>query len=136
MTTPPVVSITDELIEELEGEIRIARAINNRAPIHPDDLESLLAERAELKQQLAAASPAAESYELFRQEAKRWRDIVRSFANEIPHRSAVRGNAPGHGHDVPGIWDSDNSPLAGKECAWCKTWHSALDAARNIGSGD
>lgn len=62
MTTPPVVSITDELIEELEGEIRIARAINNRAPIHPGDLESLLAERADLKQQLAAASVDAERW--------------------------------------------------------------------------
>jgi hypothetical protein len=32
------------------------------------------------------------------------------------------GNAPGHGHEVPGIWDSDNGAKAGKPCAWCLTW--------------
>lgn len=186
MTTPPVVSITDELIADLEaaanaaggaewmlidGEMRMDadnryvtskdRIDDNKVPfaeIHygnpdagmgepfqgeqvaagyfmalanPATILALLAERADLKLQLAAA----------RVDAKRWRDIVQSFVDEIPHRSAVRGNAPGHGHDVPGIWDSDNGPLAGKECAWCKTWHSALGAARDIaamdiGSGD
>lgn len=33
------------------------------------------------------------------------------------------GNAPGHAHRRPGIWDSDNEPgIAGKPCAWCLTW--------------
>lgn len=35
------------------------------------------------------------------------------------------GNAPGHGHEEPGIWDSDNGALAGKPCAWCATWNKA-----------
>lgn len=33
------------------------------------------------------------------------------------------GNAPGHGHEVPGVWDEDNGrELAGKPCEWCATW--------------
>jgi hypothetical protein len=32
------------------------------------------------------------------------------------------GNAPGHAHEIPGIWDSDNGAKAGKPCAWCLTW--------------
>ncbi len=33
-----------------------------------------------------------------------------------------RKNAPGHAHQIPGIWDSDNGKKAGKPCAWCLTW--------------
>ena len=44
MTTPPIVSITDELITELERAV--ADATEGRAN---DTLEALLAERAELK---------------------------------------------------------------------------------------
>lgn len=32
------------------------------------------------------------------------------------------GNAPGHAHEVPGIWDSDNGAKSGQPCAWCLTW--------------
>ena len=44
------------------------------------------------------------------------------------------GNAPGHGHLIPGIWDEDNGDLAGKPCAWCLTWakFTALIAAHGI----
>lgn len=38
------------------------------------------------------------------------------------------GNAPGHCHDIPGVWDSDNSSdIAGKPCAWCATWNKAKE---------
>lgn len=45
------------------------------------------------------------------------------------------GNAPGHAHQRPGVWDDDNvrSGLAGKPCEWCTVeWPkvvSALNAA-------
>lgn len=46
------------------------------------------------------------------------------------------GNAPGHGHKIPGIWDDDNSrELAGQPCHWCARWNQGrafltkLDAA-------
>lgn len=32
------------------------------------------------------------------------------------------GNAPGHAHKLPGIWDDDNGAKSGKPCAWCLTW--------------
>lgn len=35
-------------------------------------------------------------------------------------------DVPGHSHRVPGVWDADNGPLAGKECQWCKSWNTAL----------
>ena len=32
------------------------------------------------------------------------------------------GNAPGHCHSKPGIWDEDNGNKAGKPCEWCAQW--------------
>ena len=70
------------------------------------------------------ADPAAEIAEL-----KRQRDellvAISAIVEEVPHRHGSRGNAPGHGHDIPGIWDSDNGELAGKECGWCQVWRLA-----------
>ena len=48
------------------------------------------------------------------------------------------GNAPGHVHDVPGIWDSDNYKKAGKPCSWCAAWKKFTELidsekARGIG---
>ena len=72
------------------------------------------------------ADPAAEIAGL-----KRQRDellaVISGIVEEVPHRHGSRGNAPGHGHDTPGIWDSDNGALAGKECGWCKAWRCAVE---------
>lgn len=54
-----------------------------------------------------------------------WRDVLEAVLREMPARKDNNGNAPGHGHRIPGIWDSDNGPLAGKPCAWCLTWNKA-----------
>ncbi|MGL4651226.1 MAG: hypothetical protein ACRC1H_17605 [Caldilineaceae bacterium] len=45
--------------------------------------------------------------------------------DELDLRHRDSGNAPGHGHKVPGVWDSDNGKLAGKPCAWCALWAKA-----------
>lgn len=38
-------------------------------------------------------------------------------------------SAPGHAHDVAGIWDSDNHvSIAGKPCSWCLAWNAARAA--------
>jgi hypothetical protein len=34
---------------------------------------------------------------------------------------------------MSGIWDSDNGPLSGTECAWCKAWNTARAAIRARG---
>lgn len=49
------------------------------------------------------------------------REILEAVRRELD-RGNQDGNAPGHGHEVPGIWDSDNGARAGKPCAWCLTW--------------
>lgn len=63
-------------------------------------------------------------------DAATWREILEAVVREMPKRGndARNGNAPGHCHDKPGIWDGDNGPLAGTECAWCKTWNKAVAA--------
>lgn len=41
------------------------------------------------------------------------------------------GNAPGHGHQVPGIWDVTNGPPdGGKACKLCTAWHKMLRLAK------
>jgi hypothetical protein len=46
-------------------------------------------------------------------------------------RYGVRSQAPGHLHQVPGIWDSDNGPLAGTPCAKCALWEQIREIARS-----
>lgn len=53
------------------------------------------------------------------------REVMACVVSEIP-RGYSRGNAPGHCHDIPGIWDRDNGDKAGKECGWCKVWNAAI----------
>lgn len=41
--------------------------------------------------------------------------------------------APGHAHEVPGVWDADNIPeLAGKPCEWCSAWSEARAALAEL----
>ena len=54
-------------------------------------------------------------------------DIFERFDAKTPNH---RGNAPGHGHETPGIWDADNGEKAGQPCVWCKDWNSAREALR------
>ena len=54
--------------------------------------------------------------------------ILRFERNELlgllrkVHAELDDGQAPGHHHDIPGIWDADNVQLAGQPCEWCKAW--------------
>lgn len=79
------------------------------ACMHRDTCRTLLTERDEVRELLA--------------------DVVRQLDRDNDY-----GNAPGHGHARPGIWDDDNGELAGKPCAWCALWNRAkasLDTATN-----
>ena len=53
--------------------------------------------------------------------------LLAELLTKLGERDRGDGNAPGHGHEVPGIWDSDNGKLAGKPCAWCATWAKARE---------
>jgi hypothetical protein len=57
-----------------------------------------------------------------------YRELLRELLVQLCENPASSrgGNAPGHGHEVPGVWDSDNGELAGKPCAWCAVWARAV----------
>lgn len=61
--------------------------------------------------------------------------LFAQLLDQLGERDRGDGNAPGHCHEIPGIWDSDNGKKAGKQCAWCATWNeakrvrAAIDAA-------
>lgn len=64
-------------------------------------------------------------------------ELILLFAgilNESGERDRNDGNAPFHGHDVPGVWDRDNGKLAGKKCAWCAMWNKAKELRTKISS--
>ncbi|WP_141718704.1 hypothetical protein [Burkholderia cenocepacia] len=63
-----------------------------------------------------------------------WRDLLdavirESDDGEYTHPWTGPENAPGHAHDIPGVWDTDNrAEIAGKPCSWCLTWNKARAA--------
>ncbi|MBB5546630.1 hypothetical protein [Paraburkholderia fungorum] len=62
-----------------------------------------------------------------------WRDLLEAVLREVEDGEYLgpwsgAENAPGHGHDVPGIWDSHNGVKSGMQCAWCMTWNKARSA--------
>lgn len=56
-----------------------------------------------------------------------FRDVFAAVIRELENNrfGGHNGNAPGHAHDIPGVWDSDNGALAGQPCAWCALWNKA-----------
>lgn len=140
MTTPPVVSITDELIAEIEedaiaqlnlkpgqcaGGVLLQGDSCPKCGNGPQDrcgyplshryadayvALALLAERADLKRQLAAASVDAE----------RWR-----YARDLLHPDDIRDF-----QDARDSFGMKPTEDISRQC------DDAIDAARNIGSGD
>lgn len=51
--------------------------------------------------------------------------LLAALLDELGERDHGDGNAPGHCHEIPGVWDSDNGKKAGTKCAWCATWAKA-----------
>lgn len=61
-------------------------------------------------------------------DAERLRNLLCKMVDQLERRWKCRdGNAPGHGHSIPGVWDGDNGELAGQKCAWCEVWQEALE---------
>ena len=61
-------------------------------------------------------------------------DVFQLIISEMERRDRNDGNAPGHGHEIPGVWDRDNGELAGKPCAWCAVWKKAKELRGAIAS--
>ena len=98
---------------------------------------NLLAERDRLRAEVADLRAGYEAYERVNAELKAeneaLRGVMSAVVSEIPGARISRaGNAPGHCHSIPGVWDEDNGSKAGKECAWCKVWNYAV----SMGKGD
>ncbi len=60
-------------------------------------------------------------------ERERWRPVLDAVVRELACKGERRGNAPGHAHSIPGVWDSDNGPIAGTPCSWCAAWKIARE---------
>lgn len=71
----------------------------------------------------SATQPAAQGVE-----AERLRNLLCRLVEQLEPRHPRRdGNAPGHGHTIPGVWDKGNGELAGRKCVWCEVWQEALE---------
>lgn len=60
-------------------------------------------------------------------------EVFQLVISEMTHRDMLDGNAPGHSHEIPGVWDSDNGELAGMNCAWCAVWKKAKELCATNG---
>ena len=49
-----------------------------------------------------------------------------AIVEHIPYKDKGDGNAPWHGHEVPGVWDRNGGPMDGRVCDWCKAWSDAV----------
>lgn len=58
------------------------------------------------------------------QERNNLLDALTRLVYELPR--GERGNAPGHSHQTPGIWDKDNGALAGTPCRLCDAYTRAV----------
>lgn len=109
------------------------------------DVNGLLAEIKHLQDLVAEwrrSSPVLPSracaaiIDQLKAENEQLRGVMAAVVSEIPHAKHIQpGNAPGHSHRVPGIWDEDNGAKAGKECGWCKVWNAALGMTKEVSNG-
>lgn len=53
------------------------------------------------------------------------KELLENLIELWDRKSNGRPGSPNHGHCVPGVWDSDNGYLAGKECAECAIYEEA-----------
>lgn len=100
MTTSPVMSLTDELLAELE---EACREHQQGFMIETSEVLALLRERAEMQQQLRAAMISVDNCELFRKDAERYQ-WLRELASGYPEdfevvASAAFSAAYGCGHN-------------------------------------
>lgn len=53
------------------------------------------------------------------------RDVLQALIHEMP-APGWDGNAPGHCHQVPGVWDNDNGKRSGTKCRLCDAYARAV----------
>ncbi|MEX2901333.1 hypothetical protein AB3967_08385 [Pseudomonas rhodesiae] len=132
VVTADLMAERDQLKAELEKAQLIGRLAYNF-----DGYKAVIDERDQLRAEVAGLKTGYEAYERVNAELKAeneaLRGVMSAVVSEIPGARISRaGNAPGHCHSIPGVWDEDNGSKAGKECAWCKVWNYAV----SMGKGD
>ena len=63
------------------------------------------------------------------------RSLVLSSLEEGKGLPGAGGNAPGHCHAVPGVWDRGNGDRSGTACGWCRIWNAAQAMAKEAPHG-
>ena len=93
-----------------------------RSPQYSQHVMAMTAEKLHDKGDIAEELAARDI------EIAEYRELLRELLVQLCENPGIRedGNAPGHCHEVPGVWDSDNGELAGKPCAWCAVWAKAV----------
>jgi len=56
------------------------------------------------------------------------REVAKDKYDRYPKVWSGIENAPGHAHQIKGVWDSDNGSIAGTDCSWCIAWNEARKA--------
>ena len=102
-----------------------------RSPQYSQHVMAMTAEKLHDKGDIAEELAARDI------EIAEYRELLRELLVQLCETPGSRedGNAPGHAHEVPGVWDDDNGELAGKPCAWCAVWARAV-ANGLVGSND
>jgi cell division protein FtsB len=116
----------------------ILALVNGELEAHtivPDSaIKAIHAERDQLRAEVAGLRTGYEAYERvnaeLRAEVEKFREVMACVVNEASRQTSRNGNAPGHCHSIPGVWDRDNGAKAGTECGWCKVWNAALDMSK------
>ena len=86
-----------------------------------DDPKVCDAMKADIREWFSAGEPVSAIQAAF---AEREARLVGDMQAIIDHFDCYHGNAPGHGHLIPGVWDKDasNGAMGGTKCGWCEQW--------------
>lgn len=81
------------------------------------------------------AGERGEERDRLKAENETLRGLVLSALEEGKGRPGTGGNAPGHCHAVPGVWDRGNGERSGTACGWCRIWNAAQAMAKEASHG-
>lgn len=119
--------VRQQTSEELAAHIRYLHGL----PGWHDPLADRLWQEVEaLRAENSGLQTGYKAYEQVNAELKaevaKLRDVMACVVNEVPRHEGRNGNAPGHCHSIPGVWDQGNGAKSGTECGWCKVWNAAV----------
>lgn len=96
---------------------------------------SLKAQGKDLTTAVRKCSRAVRELDQLKAENEALRNLVLSALEEGKGRPGAGGNAPGHCHAVPGVWDLGNGERSGTTCGWCRIWNAAQAMVKEQSNG-